>query len=362
MQFLRPDLADIAVYKPGRPIEEVARELGFDPDYLVKVASNESPYRPFEEVMEVMAGAVEGINRYPDNHVHDLRTSLADHLDVGYDNLWCGAGSSELIRLTAQAVGGPGREVVFPWPSFAMYPLCARYSMMTPVTAPLTDDYRLDPDGILSAIGPDTVLVFICNPNNPSGTYLNHAEVTRLVEEIPQRVLVVVDEAYHEYATASDYRGTVHQALQHPNMVTLRTFSKIYGMAALRVGYAVGQAETLQQLRRVQSPFTVTSVGQIGAVEALRHQDRIQDRIAHNARERDRIEGGLAGLGIRYVPSQANFIYFNAGLEAEENAARFLSRGVIIRAFPGSWARVSVGSPRENSRFLAAAAEVVAQD
>ena len=362
MQFLRPDLADITVYKPGRPIEEVARELGFGPEYLVKVASNENPYRPFDEVTEVMANAVAGINRYPDNQVYDLRTSLADHLDVGYDNLWCGAGSSELIRLTAQAVGVPGREVVFPWPSFAMYPLCARYSMMTSVTVPLTEDHRLDPDGILRAIGPDTVLVYICNPNNPSGTYLNHREVTRLVEEIPERVLVVLDEAYHEYATAPDYRGTVHQALQRSNMITLRTFSKIYGMAALRVGYAVGQSETLQQLRRVQSPFTVTSVGQIGAVEALRHQDRIQHRITENARERDRIEGGLAALGVRYVPSQANFVYFNIGLAAEENAARFLARGVIIRSFPGEWVRVSVGSPGENDRFLAAAAEVAAQE
>lgn len=361
MQFLRPDLADIAVYKPGRPIEEVARELGFGPECLVKVASNENPYRPFDEVTEVMAGAVAGINRYPDNHVFDLRTALSEHLDVGYDNLWCGAGSSELIRLAAQAVGGPGREVVFPWPSFAMYPLCARYSMMAAVTVPLTEDHRLDPDGILSAIGPDTVLVYICNPNNPSGTYLNHDEMTRLVEMVPERVLVVVDEAYHEYATASDYRGTVHQALQHPNMITLRTFSKIYGMAALRVGYAVGQAETLRQVRRVQSPFTVTSVGQIGAVEALRHQDRIRERITHNARERDRIEGGLATLGVRYVPSQANFVYFSEGLQAEETAARFLARGVIIRAFPGEWARVSVGSPGENDRFLAAAAEMVTE-
>jgi histidinol-phosphate aminotransferase len=361
MEFLRPDLADIAVYKPGRPIEEVARELGFDPDYLVKVASNENPYQPFEEVKDVMAREVAGINRYPDNHVHDLRTSLARHLGVEFENLWCGAGSSELIRLTAQAVGGPGREVVFPWPSFAMYPLCARYTMMSPVQVPLTADHRLDPDRILSAIGSETVLIYICNPNNPTGTHLNYDEVTRLVEDIPRRVLVVLDEAYHEYATASDYRGTIQMSLRQPNMITLRTFSKIYGMAALRVGYAVGQAETLQQLRRVQSPFTVTSVGQVGAVEALRHQDQINHRIAENARERDRIEQGLADLGIEFVSSQANFVYFTVGLEAEESAARFLSRGVIIRAFPGEWARVSVGSPPENYRFLAAAAEVVAQ-
>ena len=359
MEFLRSDLADIAVYKPGRPIEEVARELGFDPEFLVKVASNENPYRPMEPVVEAMAGAVAGINRYPDNHAFDLRTALSRHLGVDYDNLWCGAGSSELIRLTALAVGGPGREVVFPWPSFAMYPLCARYAMMTPVTVPLTDDHGLDPDAIAAAVGPGTVLVYICNPNNPSGTYLPEDRVTALVEAIPERVLVVLDEAYHEYVTAPDHRGTVHQAIGRPNMITLRTFSKIYGMAALRVGYAAGRAETLAQLRRVQSPFTVTSVGQVGAVEALRHQEQIAARVAENARERDRMERGLADLGVRFVPSQTNFIYFTMGLGPEENAERFLARGVIIRAFPGEWARVSVGKPAENDRFLAAAAEVV---
>lgn len=360
MEFLRSDLADIAVYKPGRPIEEVARELGFGPEFLVKVASNENPYRPFDEVVEVMAEAVAGINRYPDNQVFDLRTSLARHLGVDFDNLWCGAGSSELIRLSALAVGGPGREVVFPWPSFAMYPLCARYAMMKAVTVPLTRDHGLDPERLLAAIGPDTVLVYVCNPNNPSGAYLPADVTVRLVEEIPERVLVVLDEAYYEYATAVDYRGTVAEALARPNMITLRTFSKIYGMAALRVGYAVGQAETIQQLRRVQSPFTVTSVGQIGAAEALRHQNQVEDRVVENARERDRMEQGLADLGIEFVPSQANFIYFTLGLDASDCAARFLSRGVIIRAFPGEWARVSVGSPRENDRFLAAASEVAA--
>ena len=358
MEFLRSDLAEIAVYKPGRPIEEVARELGFDPDSLVKVASNENPYQPLDEVVEVMARAVSGVNRYPDNEAYDLRTALSAYLGVGFENLWCGAGSSELIRLTALAVGGPGREAVFGWPSFAMYPLCVRYAMMTPVTVPLTADHRLDPAGILSAIGPDTVLVYICNPNNPSGSHLAGDEISRLIDGIPERVLVVLDEAYHEYATASDYRGTVRQATERPNLVTLRTFSKIYGMAALRVGYAVGQPETLQQLRRVQSPFTVTSLGQIGAVEALRHQDQIGARVAENARERERIQQGLGTLGISHVPSQTNFIYFTVGLDPQQNEDRFLSHGVIIRAYPGEWARVSVGTPEENDRFLAAATSI----
>ncbi len=361
MEYLRPDLGDIAVYKPGQPIEEMAGDLGFQPEFLAKVDANENPYQPMEQVVEAMARAVAGINRYPDDHVSDLRASLSGHLDVTHENLWFGAGSSELISLTALAVGGPGREAVFPWPSFAMYPLCARYAMMDPVTAPLTDDHRLDPERIVDSIGPDTVLVYICNPNNPTGTYLPDDQVLGLLDAIPERVLVVLDEAYHEYVTASDYRGTVHQAIERPNMITLRTFSKIYGMAALRVGYAVGRAETLDQLRRVQSPFTVTSVGQVGAVEALRHQDQIAARVEENARERDRLQQGLADLGIRFVPSQTSFIYFTVGLEPEDSTARFLSRGVIIRVFPGEWARVSVGTSRENDRFLAAAADIVGQ-
>ncbi len=361
MQFLRSDLADIAVYQPGRPIEEVARELGIDPASFVKVASNENPYHPLDEVAEVMARAVSGINRYPDNDAYDLRTALSQHLGVDFENLWCGAGSSELIRLMALAVGGPGREVVFGWPSFAMYPLCARYAMTTSVAVPLTADHRLDPDGILSAIGPDTVLIYLCNPNNPSGTYLPSDEISRLIDDIPERVLVAVDEAYYEYVTASDFRGNIPQALERPNVVVLRTFSKIHGMAALRVGYAIGQADTLQQLSRVQSPFTVTSLGQIGAVEALRHQDQIAERVTENARERDRIEKGLSRLGIGYAPSQTNFIYFKTGLRSHQNAERFLSQGVIIRSFRGEWSRVSVGTPRENDKFLVAAASIVEQ-
>ena len=358
MEFLRSDLSEIALYKPGPPLSELAREFGFDLDSVVEVATNENPYQPLEAVREAMARAVSGVNRYPDMGAARLRSGLSAHLGVGPENLWCGAGSSELIRLIALAVGGPGREAVFGWPSFAMYPLCARYAMMTPVTVPLTADHGLDPDRLLSAIGPDTVLVYICNPNNPSGTYLASDDVRRLIEGIPERVLVVMDEAYHEYATASDYRGTVDEAAERPNLVTLRTFSKIYGMAALRVGYAVGRPETIQQLRKVQSPFTVSSVGQVGAVETLRHQDQIAERVAENARERDRIQRGLADLGITHVESQTNFIYFTVGLDSQETAEGFLRHGLVLRAYPGDWARVTVGTPAENDRFLAAAAEI----
>ena len=358
MEFLRSDLSEIAVYKSGKPLSEFSGEFGFDPDSLVEVANNEYPYRPLDAVREAMARAVSGVNRYPDNDAFELRSALAGHLGVGPENLWCGAGSSELIRLIALAVGGPGRQAVYGWPSFAMYPLCIRYAMITPVAVPLTAEHGLDPDRILSAIGPDTVLVYICNPNNPSGTYLDSDEVLRLIDGIPERVLVVMDEAYHEYATASDYRGTVGEAARRPNVVTLRTFSKIYGMAALRVGYAVGRPETLQQLSKVQSPFTVTSVGQVGAVETLRHQDQIAERVAENARERDRIQRGLADLGITHLESQTNFVYFTVGLDSQQTAESFLRHGLLLRAYPGDWARVTVGAPAENDRFLAAAAEI----
>ena len=352
MEFLRPDLADIAVYKTGHPAEEAAADL-------VRLESNENPYRPFDEVVEAMVATVAGVNRYPDDHALDLRTALSRHLGVDYENLWCGAGSSELITLTSLAVGGPGRAALFPWPSFAMYPLCTRYAMLTPVTVPLTADHRLDPERIVTSIGADTVLIYICNPNNPTGAYLSEDRLSELLDGIPERVLVVLDEAYYEYATASDYRGTVRRAIRSPNLITLRTFSKIYGMAAMRVGYAVGQADTLAQLQRVQAPFTVTSVGQVGAVEALRHQEKIGTRVAENAHERDRIQQGLADLGIGHVESQANFVYFTVGSRADQTAEHFMSRGVVIRAFPGEWARVSVGTPRDNDRFLAAAEQLI---
>lgn len=354
MPTFRPDVREISPYVPGRPIADVAREHGFDPSEIVKLASNESPLPPFPEAQRVMAGLVVDSNRYPDDAARDLRHALADHFDVPADHLWVGGGSSELLRVVSTAVGGPGTSAVYPWPSFVIYRLGSIIAMADRIEVPLTSDHRLDLDAMLAAVRDDTTVVFVCNPNNPSGTVRPASELSAFIEAVPERVMVVVDEAYHEYATDPAHATALPHALERPNVLVTRTFSKIYGLAALRVGYGFGNPETLAELRKAQAPFTVTSLGQAGAIESLLHQGEVDRRAALNAEERARLEARFDELGIEHVRSQANFVYFRLGAGTAETTEAFVRHGIIIRPFDSGWVRVTVGTPEENRRFLAA--------
>ena len=349
----RADLREISPYLPGRSIAEVAREKGFDPDDLVKLASNESPLPPLEAVQEKMRESVSGVFRYPDNDAVGLRATLAAGLGVDQSEVWVGGGSSELLRVIALATGGPGTSAVYAWPSFIIYRLASMLAMTERIEVPLTD-HRHDLDALAEAVRDDTTVVYVCNPNNPTGTHVGSAEIGRFVESIPDRVLVVIDEAYHEYVTAADYVTAVPLAIERPNVIVTRTFSKIHGLAAVRVGYAIARSATITELRKAQAPFTVSTIGQVGAEESLRHPGEIAARAAENAVGRERLERGLADLGVPYVSSQANFVFFDAST-LDEGA--FLRHGVIVRMFK-NWVRVTVGSPAENSRFLDAAREL----
>lgn len=353
MPTVRPEVSAIRPYVPGRPIDEVAREYGFDPATVVKLASNESPLPPFPEAEVAMRTRVGDANRYPDNDCHDLREALAGHLGVPADHLWIGAGSSELLRVAATAVGGPGTSAVYAWPSFVIYRLGSVLAGSESVEVPLGPGLRIDLDALLAAIRDDTTAVYVCNPNNPTGTVLPAGEVSRFVAAVPDHVLVVLDEAYHEYVTDPRHETGIRHAIDRGNVIVTRTFSKIYGMAALRVGYAVGRPETLVELRKAQAPFTVTALGQLAAVESLRHADETARRARENAEQRAHLESHLASLGLEYAPSQANFVYFRmAGFS--DPASEFLRHAVIIRPFGGEWVRVTVGSSEENERFLGA--------
>ncbi|HUO45828.1 MAG TPA: histidinol-phosphate transaminase [Acidimicrobiia bacterium] len=349
MPVIRPGVSEIAPYEAGRPIEEVARSMGVDPAGIIKLASNESPLPPFPEVVEAIARAASGVNRYPDNGWHDLSRALASHLNVAPDQLMFGGGSSELLRVIALALGGPGTSAVYAWPSFVIYRLASIIAGTDRIEVPLKDHVH-DPGAMLAAIREDTNVLYFCNPNNPTGTYVAGADLIGLIEAVPERVLVVIDEAYYEYVTAADYATALPEALARPNVVVARTFSKVYGLAALRVGYAIGQAETLRELRRAQAPFTVSSLAQVAATVALQYPDQVEDRVRANAEERERLEKELGGRHIEYVPSQANFVFLRHGASAFED---FLRAGVIVRAMGGEWIRVTVGTPEENDRFLA---------
>lgn len=351
---VRDDVRKISPYTPGRPISEVARSAGLDPHDIVKLASNESPLPPTRPALAAMAEAITTINRYPDNDCHDLRVALAPRLSVDVEQVWVGGGSSDLLRVIATAMGGAGTNAVYAWPSFVVYRLATVLAHAIPREVPLTAEHVHDLEAMNAAIDADTTVVYLCNPNNPTGTLLGSAAVENFIDTVPDDVLIVVDEAYHEYVTATDHVSAVPLAIERSNVIVTRTFSKVYGLAALRVGYAVAQAETITQLRKAQAPFTVTSVGQVGAIASLTAIEEIDRRIELNRSERARMEAVFSDHGLEFVPSHANFVYLRLGESTESIAAAFLDHGVIVRPFRNGWIRVSVGTPEENDRFLSA--------
>lgn len=326
--------------------------MGLDPDSVVKLASNESPLPPFPEVAEVIAQAATKVNRYPDNQCSELGRAVAGHLGIPQQNLLFGGGSSEILRVISLAVGGPATSAVYFWPSFVIYRIAPLLAGSEVVEVPLGPNHELDADALTDAIRTDTTVVFLANPNNPTGTHLRHREVSRLVERLPERILLVIDEAYVEYVTAPDYKTALHEALDHSNVVVTRTFSKIFGLAGLRVGYAVGDAETLDNLRRAQAPFTVGSLSQLAAIEGLKYPSRVDERRRLNTDERTRLEKELEAREIEYVPSQANFIYLLPRDDRAPTFEQFLATGIIVREMEDGYIRVTVGLPEENDKFL----------
>ena len=352
----RPDLSDIPIYRPGRPIEEVMEDFGLES--VIKLASNECPYPPFPEVQAVIASESARVNRYPDNQQRALRRAVAEFLSVAPDQLWFGGGSSELLLISALAMGGPGASAVYPWPSFGLYRIASRVARSAGIEVPLDEDWRMDLDAMAASIRSDTTLVYLCNPNNPTGTHVSGAAVQEFVDRVPEDVLVVIDEAYHEFVQAVDFHTSLPLAVERDNVVVAHTFSKAYGLAGLRLGYMVGGSETLDQLGRIQLPFTVSSLAQAAAIEALRHQDQVAERMQANAAGLKLLTEGLDARGIRYADSQTNFLYLfppGAGWTGE-----LLARGVIVREFPEGAVRLTVGTESENLRFLEAVDELLA--
>ena len=354
MPTFRPDVRAISPYVPGRPIADVAREKGFDPEEIVKLASNERPLPPLPAVREAMAAAIGESHRYPDNEARELRLRLADVLGVDYSEVMIGAGSSELLRMAATATGGPGTSAVYPWPSFVVYRLASILAMTDRIEVPLDPEQRNDLDAMSDAIRDDTTLIYVCNPNNPTGTIRSQAEIAAFVEAVPERVTVLVDEAYFEYATDASYGTALELALERPNVVVTRTFSKVHGLSAHRVGYGISRPENIEQLRKAQAPFSVTSLAQVGALASLDHLDDIGARVEENTAGRAVVEGRLEQLAIEFIPSQANFVYLRLGAGTGEVTEAFLDHGVILRPFSGGWVRVTIGSSDENARFLEA--------
>jgi histidinol-phosphate aminotransferase len=348
MPRLRLDLDSIVPYTPGRSIEEVAAELGLVD--VAKLASNECPFPPWPEVVEAIAEAGSGVHRYPDNDHRLLAAATGAYLGVPVDHLWFGSGSSDILRSIALAMGGPGTSAVYAQPSFVLYRIITHIAGTEPVEVALAPGWVHDPEALVGAVRPDTTVLYICNPNNPTGTHISGDAIRWIIDQVPDRVLVFVDEAYVDYVDASDFETMLPVALERENVVVTRTFSKVHGLAGLRVGYAIGVPATLRSLRKAQAPFPVTTVGQAAATAALDLSDRLSERVSHNTRERARVLAALEGLGVEHAASQTNFVFHRSPVTAEA----FTHRGVIVRAAGVGWARTTIGWAHENDRFLEA--------
>lgn len=352
MPRFRPEIAALKPYKVGRQLEDVARAHGLDPADIVKLTANEAPEGPFPGVVDAAARVLAGSNRYPDNACWDLGHALAEEMAVDFSNLMFGAGSVALLAEIANAVGGPGTKIVYGWPSFIMYRFAAIWAGSGYVEVPLGEGFELDLDAMRAAIDDETTLVVVCNPNNPTGTVKPAEEVEAFIETVPESVLVVVDEAYHEFVTDPRYRTEVPLAVTRPNVVVLRTFSKIYALAALRIGYAIAHPELLTELRKAQAPLTVNRVAQAGALASLGQPEELERRRSENAARRHHLVGALAEREVPTADSHTNFIFFELGDQTEEVVEQMTSDGVIIRAMGGGWVRVTIGNDEENRRFI----------
>lgn len=354
-----PNVDRLIPYSPGKPVEELERELGIT--NAVKLASNESPMGPSPAVVEAIRKAASEVHRYPDASTYALRRDLAAHHDVPMDDLCVGNGSNELIDLLCRTFGSPDEHAVFGDPSFVCYWLGCTAANMPFTKVPLRDHVAWDVDALLAAVTPKTKLLFVAHPNNPTGAHVPRDDLRRLLSELPPRVLAVVDEAYVEFADASDFESALSMRDLRERLVVLRTFSKAYGMAGLRIGYAIAPNDVVGYLNRVRAPFNVNAIAQAAARAALKGRAHVEKYVAMNRTERARIGRGLAELGLRVAPSQANFVLADFGMPGGDVYDRLLRMGVIIRPMPppiGTWLRITVGLPEENDRLLLAVREL----
>lgn len=341
---IRSDLDAIPAYVPGRSFPGA-----------IKLASNETTQGPLPSVRDAIAEAVGSVNRYPDIRATALVDSLAKSLGVPIDNVAAGNGSVALCQEVVQITCGPGDEVLFAWRSFEAYPIITRVAGASPVQVPLTDDHVHDLDAMLAAITDRTRLIFVCNPNNPSGTVVQREKLEAFLDAVPANILVVLDEAYFEYARAEssgNYTDGVELARGRRNVIVLRTFSKAYGLAGLRVGYAVADPAIVTALAKVRIAFAVNSVAQHAASASLEASAELLARTDALIAERDRVRTALVAGGFDVAASQTNFLWLPLAAKSGEFTAAAAEQGVLLRAYGDDGVRVTVGDPHENDAFL----------
>lgn len=348
-------------YQPGKPVEELERELGLK--NIIKLASNENPLGPSEKVVAALTAALPDIARYPDGSAYELKRALSAKLGVAEETLTIGNGSNDVLELLARVYVRPGTEVLVSEHSFVVYPLLA-ISLGADLKVVPAKNYGQDLDATLAAVTENTRMVFIANPNNPTGTWLSEQTIRSFLEQISDQVIVVLDEAYFEYVDEKGYPDGIALGREFPNLVITRTFSKAYGLAALRIGYAVSHPDMADMMNRVRQPFNVNALSLVAAVEALKDTDYIADVISQNREGLRYLESETKSLGLSFIPSVGNFLTIDFGRDAMPIYEALLREGVIVRPIGvyglPNHLRVTVGLKEENERFVQSLKKILA--
>lgn len=361
MSQFGPDyIRAIAPYQAGKPISETAREYGLEEANIVKLASNENPFGMPESAKAAMIAAAAELGRYPDANGFELKAALAKRYDVPAEWITLGNGSNDILEIAAHAFVRTGESVVFSQYAFAIYALAAQGVGARGIAAP-AKGFGHDLDAMLAAIAPDTRLVYVANPNNPTGTFIPAAEIQAFLDKVPANVVVVLDEAYNEYLEAKDQFESTQWVRKYPNLIVSRTFSKAYGLAGLRVGFAIAQPGVTDLMNRVRQPFNVNSLAQAAAIAALNDKDFLQKGFENNRAGYAQLVAAFEEMKLEYVPSYGNFVLVKVG---DDDAAgsrvnvALLKQGVIVRPVGAyglpQWLRISIGLPEENAALIAA--------
>jgi histidinol-phosphate aminotransferase len=361
----------IAPYQAGKPISEVAREFGLDEAAIVKLASNENPYGVPESAKAAMAAAAAELGRYPDANGFELKAALSERYDVPADWITLGNGSNDILEIAAHAFVEKGQSIVYAQYSFAVYALATQGVGARAIVVP-AKDYGHDLDAMAAAIeaaGDDVRLVFIANPNNPTGTFIGAADIEAFLKKVPANVVVVLDEAYNEYLSPENQYESAAWVKQYPNLLVSRTFSKAYGLAGLRVGFSIAQPALTDLMNRIRQPFNVNSLAQAAAIAALNDKDFLEQGARNNAAGYQQFVEAFEQMGLEYVPSYGNFVLVKVGKDLAAGARvnlALLKQGVIVRPVGNyglpEWLRISIGLPQENAILISALQKALASD
>lgn len=354
----RDEIKDLSPYVPGKPIEDVKREYGLDE--VIKLASNENPLGCSKNALEAIKNT-DSLELYPDGNCTELKQELASRLDLDCKEIILTNGSDEMVDMLAKTFINSGDEVIMSELTFPRYYSVTKMMGARPVVVPLKD-WAYDLDGMFKAITNKTKLIWLCNPNNPTGTIFTEDELLKFLDSIPKNIIVVYDEAYNEYATHDDYpRNTGNLLKKYPNLIIMRTFSKIYGLAALRIGYTLANKNIIENIEKIRCPFNVNSIAQNAAIAALKDEDFVKRSYEMNKEGKKYLYEEFDKLGFEYAPSETNHIFVNVGKESNFIFEELQKRGVIIRPFMNTYIRVTIGTMEQNEIFIEKLKEVLSK-